>query len=197
MAIRQAHSCKRLVENVEGLDQPRHRVHGNAGRKNGHERERAGVPRAGLLIEAEAEKFRDRARLGSVVERHHEDADKDHGWDSANPVEVAGDDAVFGPGSAHPDDFLGAEVRGDESQSADPRRQGAPGLEVVFAGFHETFECEADAQHKNEVQQHDEPVDGGEVHLDVPFLRAKNVAVAGHCTRLHSASPDGARPPSR
>jgi len=134
------------------------------GGEDGHGGETARVPRAGLFVEPQPEEFRHRARFRSVVERHHEDADKNHGGNGADPVEVAGDDAILCAGSAHADDFLGAEVSRDESQTADPGGQRAPGLEEVLAGFHEAFECEANAQHKNEVQQHDEPVDGGQVH---------------------------------
>ena len=74
-----------------------------------------------------------RAGLGAVVERHHEDADEDHGGDGADPVEVAGDDAVLGAGGAHADDFLRAEVGGDEGEAADPGGDGAPGEEEVVA----------------------------------------------------------------
>ena len=161
-----------LIEDVEGLNKPRHGVHGDPGGKHGHECEGAGVPGAGLLVKAQAEKFGDGAGLGAVVERHHEDADEDHRGDGADPIELADDDAVLGARSAHADDFLGAEVGGDESQTADPGRQGATGLQVILAGFHETFECEANAQHENEIQQHDQPVDGCQVHA-VRFLPGK------------------------
>src|SRR5579863_3600686 len=52
-----------------------------------------------------------------------------------------------------------AEVGADESQTADPGRQGPTGLKEVFAGLHIAPEGKADAQHKDEVQQHDQPVD--------------------------------------
>ena len=119
------------------------------------------LTRAGLLVEAQAQVFGHRARLRAVVERHHEDADEDHGRDGADPVEVAGDDAVLGAGGAHADDFLGAEVGGDEGEAADPGGNGASGEEEVVAGAHVALEGEADAQHEDEVDQHDEPVDDG------------------------------------
>jgi len=152
------------VEEPEGLDQKRHRVHGDAGAEHGHHGEGEGVDGAGLLVEAEAEVFGDGAGLGAVVEGHHEDADEDHGGDGADPVEVAGDDAVLRAGGSHADDFLGAEVGGDEGQAADPGWDGAAGEEEVVAGAHVALEGEADAQHKDKVDQHDEPVDDGKIH---------------------------------
>ncbi len=151
------------VEEPEGLDQQRHRVHGDAGGEDGHDGEGEGVEGAGLLVEAHAQVFRHGAGLGAVVERHHEDADEDHGRDGADPVEVAGDDAVLGAGGAHADDFLRAEVGGDEGQAADPGGDRAAGEEEVVAGAHVALEREADAEHEDEVDQHDEPVDPGEV----------------------------------
>ena len=111
--------------------------------------------------------FRHAAGLGAVVEGHHEDAEEDHGGDGADPVEVAGDDAVLGAGGAHADHFLRAEVGGDEGQAADPGRDGAAGEEEVVGGAHVALEGEADAEDKDEVEQHDEPVDEGEVHVSL------------------------------
>ena len=69
----------------------------------------------------------------------------------------------FRAGRAHADDFLGAEVGADEGESADPGRDGAAGQKEVVGGAHVALEREADAQHEDEVDQHDEPVDEGEV----------------------------------
>ena len=154
------------VEEAEGLDEQGHRVHGDAGGEHGHDGEGESVDGAGLLVEAEAQVFGHGAGLGAVVEGHHEDADKDHGGDGADPVEVAGDDAVLGTGGAHADDFLGAEIRGDEGETADPGGDGTSGEEEVVAGAHVALEGEADAQNEDEVDQHDEPVDSGKIHVD-------------------------------
>ena len=116
------------------------------------------------IVEAEAKVFGDGAGLRSVIERHHEDADEDHGGDGADPVEVAGDDAVLGARGSHADDFLGAEVGGDEGEAADPGWDGTAGEEKIIAGAHVALEGEADAQHKDKVDQHDEPVDDGKSH---------------------------------
>ncbi len=152
------------VEEAEGLDEERHRVHGDAGGEHGHDGEGEGVDGAGLLVEAHAEVLGDAAGLGAVVEGHHEDADEDHGGDGAYPVEMAGDDAVLGARGAHADDFLRAEVGGDEGEAADPGGNGASGEEEVVAGAHVALEGEADAQNEDEIDQHDEPVDDGQSH---------------------------------
>ena len=59
-----------------------------------------------------------RARPRAVIERHHEHADEHHRRDRADPVEVAGRDAVLGAGRGHADHFLRAQVRGEEGQPA-------------------------------------------------------------------------------
>ena len=65
------------------------------------------VEGTGFFIKAHTQELGDRARLGSVVERHHKDAHEDHRWDRANPVKLAGDDAVLCPGSSHANHLLG------------------------------------------------------------------------------------------
>src|SRR5277367_698995 len=112
---------------------------------------------------------------------------------------MAGGDAVFGPGSAHPNDFLRAEVGRDEGQSAYPGGQRATGLEEVLARLHESLECEANAQHKNEVQKHDEPVDKCQIHCalfypsPIYFLRSPMYVCAHgthrNCTALRTPIP--------
>ena len=97
--------------------------------------------------------------FGAVVEGHHEDADEAHGGDGADPVEVAGHYSVLCTRGTHTDHFLGSQVGGDEGKAADPGGNGAASKEEVVAGAHIALEGEADAQHKDEVDQHDEPVD--------------------------------------
>ncbi len=152
------------VEEAERLDEQRHRVHRDAGGEHGHEGEGEGVDGAGLLVEAHAEVLGHGARLRAVVERHHEDADEDHGGDGADPVEVAGDDAVLGARGAHADDLLRSEVGGDKGEAADPGGDGASGEEEVVGGAHVALEGEADAQNEDEIDQHDQPVDDGQTH---------------------------------
>jgi hypothetical protein len=154
-----------VVEEAETLDEQRHRIHGDARGEDGHGGEGEGVDGAGLLIEAQTEELGDGAGLRAVVEGHHEDADEDHGGDGTDPVEVTGDDAVFGSGRTHADNFLGSKVGGDKGQSADPGGDGTPGEEEVIGGAHIALESEADAQNEGEVDQHDQPVDPGKIHV--------------------------------
>ncbi len=86
---------------------------------------------------------------------------KHHRWNGADPVEVAGRDAVFRTRRSHADHFLGSKVGGDEGQSANPCGQRSPGLEEVLARLHVAAQGKPNAQHKDEVQEHDEPVDEG------------------------------------
>jgi hypothetical protein len=79
-------------------------------------------------------------------------------------LKVTGDDAVFGAGGTHADDFLGSEIGGDEGQTADPGGDGAAGKEKVITGAHVALEGEADPQNEDEIDQHDEPVDNGQIH---------------------------------
>ena len=162
--LRPAQRVKESIKNMQRLDQPRHRVHRDAGTENRHHRKGAGIQRAGLLVEPHAQELRHRAGLGAVIKRHHEDAHKDHSRNRADAIEVRGLQAVFGAGSAHADDFLRAQVGADKGQAADPRGQGAAGLEEILAGLHIAFQGKANAQHEDEVQQHDQPVNGGKVH---------------------------------
>ena len=108
------------------------------------------LKRARLLVEAQPQVFGHRARARAVVERHHEDAEEHHRRDRADPVEVARRDAVLRARRRHADDFLRAEVRREERQPADPRRQRPAGLEEVGAGLGVALEREADAEHERE-----------------------------------------------
>ena len=171
---RTTHRGEQAVEYMKGLDEPGHGVHRNAGAEHGHDREGAGVESAGLLVEAQAQELGHRAGLRSVIEGHHEDAHKDHGGDGADAVEVGGLEAVLGARSAHADDFLGAEVGADECQAADPGRERTSGLEEVLAGLHVALEGKANAQHKHEVEHHDEPINVCEFQEPAPFLNRED-----------------------
>src|SRR5207248_7428537 len=97
----------------------------------------------------------------AVVEGHHEEPYEDHGGDGADPIEVAGGNAILRPRCTHANYFLSAQVGGDKCQPADPCGNRASGEEKVGAGAHIALESHADAQYKSEVHQHDGPVDGG------------------------------------
>ncbi len=162
---RQTQHDKQTVEDVQGLDEPGHGIHGDAGGEYRHHGKGTGIQRTGLFIEAKAEKLRHGTGLRAVVERHHEDADEDHGRNGTNPVEMAGCQAVFGSGGTHADDFLRAKIGTHEGQATDPGRKCAACLKEILAGLHVALEGNANAQYKDEVQQHDQPVNGGELSV--------------------------------
>ena len=89
---------------------------------------------------------------------------------------MARGDSILCAGRAHAYHFLGTQVGGDKSQSAYPCRQRAASLEEVLTRFHEALQGKTNAQHENEVQEHDEPIDKGQVHclLLRPFYRSQN-----------------------
>ena len=83
---------------VEQLGQS---VHGNTGSEHRHHGEGDRVERADAFVKAHLQVFRDGAGFGSVVEWHHENSQKDHRWNRADPIEVAGRDAVLGAAGSH------------------------------------------------------------------------------------------------
>ena len=63
---------------------------------------------------------------------------------------------------------------------ASPQTQAGidpPGQEEVVGGAHVALEGEADAQHEGEIDQHDQPVDIGEVHFGLSLGDPLLVAV--------------------
>ncbi len=171
------------------LDQQRHRIHRDARREHRHEREGERIHRARLLIEAHAQILRHRPRLRPVVERHHEDADEAHRRDRADPVKVAGDDAVLGARSAHPDHLLRAQVGRDKRQPAHPGRDRPPRQKEVVRGAHVALQREPDAQNEDEIDQHDQPVDIGKVHFVYPWPRSPALNDTGFCGQLYMFAP--------
>ena len=97
-----------------------------------------------LLVESQLQIFRHAARAASIIERHHEDADEQHGRHRADPIKMRGHDAVLRAGSAHADHFLRAKIRGDERQAGDPDRDRASGGEEIGAGCDLAFHDPAD-----------------------------------------------------
>jgi hypothetical protein len=160
----EAERGERRVEDVQDLQQLRHRVHRNAGREHRHQRERDRIEAARLLVESKPQVLRYRPRARPVIERHHEDAKEDHRRDRADPVEMAGRDAVLRTGRCHADDFLRAQVGRNERQAAHPRGDRASRLKEVHAGRRRALQCEADTQHEPEVDEHQHPVEPGKRH---------------------------------
>ena len=92
-----------------------------------------------------AHKLRHRAHLGAVVERHHHNAQKDHGRDGADPEVVHGLEAILHAIGGHTDDFHRAQVGRDEGQSGHPGGQSAAGEEEVDGARHAGLSGPADA----------------------------------------------------
>ena len=118
------------------LHHQRHRVHVDAAHQHGHEaRTRRRRARALASPKRSLQIARHRVGLGDVIERHHHEAEEQHGGDGADPIPVRGQDAVLigGRGPAH--QFQRAEVGGEEAQPGDPGRHLAAGQEEVLAGL--------------------------------------------------------------
>ena len=111
------------------------------------------------LVEAQAQVLGDRADLGAVVERHHQDAEEDHRRDGADPVVVHGGDAVLGAVGGLSQDLERAQVGGDEREAGDPRRQRATRQEEVEVGLDGQARDEPDPQDDHEVDREDHIVD--------------------------------------
>src|ERR1019366_6051212 len=100
-------------------------------------------------------------------EGHHEYGQEHHRRDGAHPVEVAGHDAVLGAGSSHADDFLSAEVGGEESQARDPGGNGAARHEEVGAALHIAFEDPPDADDEGKVDEQNSVVDPAKLNMHI------------------------------
>ena len=153
---------------VPAEEQPQQRAHGvhaDPRREHGHDGEGDRVEGAGLLVEAELQVFGHAARARAVVERHHEDADEHHGRDGADPVEVAGEDAVFRAAGGHPDHFLRAEVGGEEGEAGGPGRHRSAGQEEIRAAGDPPPQQEPQPQHEDDVDGDEEAVDEPEFHV--------------------------------
>ncbi len=72
-----------------------HGVHVDAAHQHGHERETNRGKRAAGLAETQFQIAGDRVSLGNVVERHHHQAEEQHGRYGADPVPVRSQYAVL------------------------------------------------------------------------------------------------------
>src|SRR5229473_2407738 len=68
----------------------RHGIHVDAAHEHSHQGERNGGERAAGLTETEFEVAGHGVRLGNVIERHHHDAEEQHGRNGADPIPVSG-----------------------------------------------------------------------------------------------------------
>jgi hypothetical protein len=154
----------------EDLQHQREREQVHAGDQHGRDGEAQRVEEMGRLAEAHAQVLRHAADLGAVVERHHHEPEEDHRRDRADPVVVHRVGAELRAVRRHAEDLERAEVRRDEREARDPRRQRAAGQEVVEAGLDVAPGGEADAQHGDEVDRQDRVVDRVGIQLDVHLL---------------------------
>src|SRR5271163_3057908 len=98
-------------------------------------------------------------------------------------------DAVLRPRRAHPYHFLRAQVGGDERQPADPCWQRPPRLEEVLARLHEALQRKADAQHKDEVQQHDQPINECQIQWIPPSPSPSKVKTTSNRWKRGASAP--------
>ncbi len=77
---------------------------------------------------------------------------------------MAGHDAVLSARGGHADDFLRPQIGGDEGQAANPCRNRTSSEEKIGASADIAFEHHTNPEHRNEVSQHDDPVDCGQLH---------------------------------
>src|SRR5262249_44449889 len=64
-----------------------------------------------------------------------------------------------------------AQICGDEGQPADPCRDRPAGKKEVVAGAHVALQSKSDAQHEDEVDQHDQPVNECKLHAQPACLK--------------------------
>ena len=150
------HDAAEQVEVDPGDEQLRHR-----------ERDRVDQVRAGA--EAAPHELGDRAHLGAVVERHHDDAEEEHRRDRADPEVVHGRQADLGAGGGHAHDLDGPEVGRHEGQPGDPGRQRATREEEVDRVRDPPTGHQPDREDESEVDRDDQVVD--EVRLDERVAR--------------------------
>src|SRR5690606_41337017 len=91
----------------------------------GGEEDRA--EQVGRLVEAQQQELGDRADLAAVVERHHHQAQEDHGGDGADPVPVRGVDAVLRAVGGQAEGLGGHAAGGEERQAGEPGRAAGAG----------------------------------------------------------------------
>jgi hypothetical protein len=142
------------------------RVEVDAGDEDGRDREGDRVEQVRTVPEAPEQVLGDAADLRPVVEGHHHEPQEDHRRDRADPVEVHAGDAVLGAVRGLSEQLERAEVRGDERDAGDPRRQRAAGEEVVEAGLDLALRAEADPEDDDEVDEDDRVVDRVRVQPD-------------------------------
>ena len=145
------------------VDDQREREQVDAGDQDRRHRERGRVEGVRRLAKAQAQVLGHGADLRPVVEGHHHEAQEDHGRNRAEPVVVHGRRAVLGAVRRLAEDLQRAQVRGDEGEARDPRRQRTARQEEVDVGLDRQPGDEPDAEHDREVDGEDRVVDAAQV----------------------------------
>ena len=92
------------------MQKRRQRVQRRARGSHGHHRKCGRIQPARFFIKAQRQILRHRAGSRTVVKRHHEYREKDHGRNRTYPIELRGHDAVFRTRCGHTDHLLSPEV---------------------------------------------------------------------------------------
>jgi hypothetical protein len=142
----------------------RHGVHVDAAHQDRHERETNRGKHAAGFAKTQFQVAGHGVRLGDVVERHHHQAEEQHGRDGADPVPVRREDSVLigRRGPAH--EFEGAQICGKKAEAGDPRRHFATGEEEILARVGAAFQVEADGQHQHEIKDHNHQIHRRQMH---------------------------------
>src|SRR5690606_31086304 len=141
------------------LQQHRKSVERDARREDRHHSESERVEGSCLLIESKLEVFGYTSGSASVIERHHVNAKEDHRECSAEPIEVRGVKSVLRSVRGHAEDFLRAEVGGNEGKARDPEWNVAIAHQEVVAGLDLLLQQKANADHEHEIDRNYEIVD--------------------------------------
>jgi hypothetical protein len=172
------------------VDDQGQRVEVDPGGQHGGERERQSVEQVGRRVEPPAQELRDAAHPRAVVERHHHDAEEDHGRHRADPVKVHGGQAVLRAVGRHAQDLDRAQVGGDERETGHPRGQRPARQQEVLTGGNRPAGQYPDRHDQREVDPKDRPVKG----VNVKPQHAHHLHVNASPPRARSAAPAERQP---
>ena len=111
--------------------------------------------------------------LGNVVERHHHQREKQHGWNGANPIPVRRQNAILIGRCRPPHKFERAQVGSQKTQTCDPGGHLASRQEKVFAGLRESLQVAADSQDGTKIENNDRVIHSGKVHQSFGYQHRK------------------------
>ena len=158
------------------LHYQRHRVHVDATHQHCHERKRDRGQRACRFSVTQLQVAGHRVGLGDVVERHHDQREKQHRRDCADPIPVRCQDSILIGRRRPPHEFERAQIGGQEAQAGNPGRHLAAGHEEVFARAGLAFQVPPNGQYEGKIERDNHHIHRGQVHQS---LRGK------HCHCLH------------